>query len=251
MKYLFLLFIVVLVSCSPESGEKLPPPQEIIMVEKISDMDTIESGIDAVPDINGIFIQWYLIMEANIESYNIYRKGWEENTFSRIATIPVEGVISSFDTIYSYIDADTSLVLNIPEYIYYYYVTATNIDGVEGYKPDSLTQSRYLLWHKPITNETQQNITINEQPILSWYYQNTIPPNYYIIRIENLWTEKLIWTGQFQDQELDGDVEVDLSAVPNPPEYQSGTMYRWRIDAVGTDPLFGGSESKWKTFTVQ
>ncbi len=248
MKYLFLLFTVVLISCSPDSGEKLPPPQGIIMVEKISDMDTIESGIDAVPEFDGIFIQWYLLKDPNIETYKVYRKGKNESIPSSIATIPVEGVISSFDTIYYYIDADTNLVLNNDESIYYYYVTATNTDGVEGNKPDSITQTGYMLLSKPITN-TSLDITINEQPVLSWRYPDS-NPNFYIIRIENSSTGKLIWTRQFQTG-FGWDDGIDLSTVSNPPVYQPDTRYRWRVDAVGPNPLFSGSESEWNSFFVQ
>ncbi len=222
-------------------------PDSIIMVKKNSDMDTIESGIDAVPDTDGIFIQWYLLNDPNIETYNIYRKTKNESYFYRIATIPVEGVISPFDTTFFYIDADANLILNNNEYTYYYYVTAINEYGLEGSLPNKI--EGYLLLSKPITNTTP-DITIYEQPILEWSYQYLIP-NDYIIRIENSWTEELLWTKQFQTQDFVWDVVIDLSSLSSPPIYQSGTTYRWRIDAMGPDPLFSGSESEWKTFTVQ
>ena len=122
---------VAFLSCDPNSNNKLPPPQQVQMIEKLTDLGSVEKGIDAIPDKDGIHLEWYLLNDPDITQYNIYRKLKNEAVFSKIISIPVENVISPFDTTFSYVD-DDSLVMNNTEFIYYYYVTATNRDGVEG-----------------------------------------------------------------------------------------------------------------------
>jgi hypothetical protein len=250
MKLIFIVVVLLfsLLACNPNNEGKLPPPDEVVMVEKYTDLGAIEHGIDAVPDEDGIYVEWYLLADPDVTSYNIYRKLKNESIFKRLTSISVENVISPFDTVFSYID-DENIVLDNSEFVYYYYVTATNRDGVAGPVPDSTTKFGYSLLNKPSTNVTP-DISSSEQPILIWQFQGGNIPNYYIIRIEDQILESLIWTRRFQNENLERDKVKDLSTVTNPPVFQSGSIYRWRIDAVGPDSLYSGSESNWKTFFV-
>ena len=250
MKLLYFVLIIVFfqIACNPNNEGKLPPPAEVLMVEKHTDIGVVEHGIDAVPEKDGIYIEWYLLQDPDVSSYNIYRKSKNESIFSRLTSIPVENVISPFDTIFSHIDAE-NIVLDNSEFVYYYYVTASNRDGVEGPVPDSLLQHRYMLNIKPETQDIN-NITIGEQPVFSWDFLTEPVPYYYIVRIEDEVADTLVWTRRFVNSELDRALVLDLSTVSNPPLFQSGSIYRWRIDRVGPDSLFSGSESNWKTFCV-
>jgi hypothetical protein len=250
MKKLYLSFIIIVLSvaCNPNNEGKLPPPAEVLMVEKFTDKGAIERGIDADPDYDGIYIEWYLLNDPNISSYNIYRKLKNESIFSKLTTITVEGDISPFDTVLSYIDQH-NLVLDDNEYVYYYYITATNKDGVEGPEPDSLTQQRYRLLPKTIT-EITPDIKSNEQPIFIWNFPENYIPNYYIIRIENAITDTLVFVRRFLNDHYTVHDEKDLSTIFNPPVFHVGSYYRWRIDIVGQDSLYSGSESRWKHFNV-
>ena len=244
---IFVLSLTILFSCDPNNSGKLPPPQQVQMVEKLTDLSEIERGIDTVPDRDGIYIEWYLLADPDVTSYNIYRKLKSETIFSKIATIPVENVISPFDSTFSYID-DDNIVLDNSQNVYYYYVTATNRDGVEGSAPDSLTENHYLLYSKPQT-ENHPDINAQDQPVFRWRFQGIIPDNY-IIRIENQVTENLIWIRKIRIVDYVPDQTKDLSTIANPPEFQPQSIYRWRIDTVGPDSLFSGSESNWKSFLV-
>lgn len=250
LKHLSFFLIILWISCSPESDSKLPPPQQVVMVEKTTDLGVVEHGIDADTEKDGIFIEWFLLTDPDVESYNIYRRSKNQSLFSKIATINIKGIITPFDTTFSYVD-DDNLRLDDEDYVYYYYVTATNKDGVEGPKPDSLTRTRYMLLSKPSTYDVQNTVTINEQPIFSCVFQGGIIPNYFIVRIEEDVTQNFVWARRFENSNLDVDPSIDLGSVLNPPAYQQGVYYRWRIDAVGPDSLYSGSESEWKSFQVQ
>lgn len=235
-------------ACNPNNEGKLPPPAEVMMVEKYTDLGSIENGIDAVPDQDGIYIEWYLLKDPDVTSYNIYRKLKNESIFTKLTSISVEGVISPFDTIFSYID-DDNIVLDNSEFVYYYYVTASNRDGVEGPAPDSLLIHRYMLNIKPETQDIN-NLNVGEQPIFTWDFLSEPVPFYYIVRIENEVADTLVWAKRFINASLDRALVLDLSTVSNPPVFHSGSIYRWRIDRVGPDSLYSGSESNWKTFFV-
>ena len=107
----------------------------------------------------------------------------------------------------------------------------------------------YMLLSKPLT-EDAPIINGNEQPVFTWHFQGGNIPNYYIIRIENQVLQSLHWTQKFLNEGLDRDKVKDLSTLSNPPQFQAGSIYRWRIDAVGPDSLYSGSESNWKTIFV-
>jgi len=247
MKKLFLLIIVLIVnlSCDPNNGGKLPPPGKVLLVEKFTDLGNTERGIDAVPERDGIYIEWYLLSDPDVTKYNIYRKFQVSSIFTKLTSIQVENEISPFDTVFSYID-DEHVVLDNADSLFHYYVTASNKDDVEGPASDT---TGYMLLTKPLMEDIQ-NINNNEQPVFSWHFQGASIPNYYIIRIEDQVLKSLLWTQRFQNENLDRDKVKDLSLITSPPIFQSGSVYRGRVDVVGPDSLFSGSESNWKTFFV-
>lgn len=248
MKILIKVLIIMIfqIACNPNNEGKLPPPAKVIMVEKFSDLGNTERGIDAVPERDGIKIEWYLLDDPDITHYNIHRKVKVGKSFSTLTSIPVGNDISPFDTVYSYIDYD-KMVLDNSDSLYYYFVTSTNKDGINGPNSDTLS---YMLLSKPLTEDIA-NINSNEQPVFKWYFQSELPPNYYIIRIENVVADTLVWARRFLNVGLGRVKEHDLSTVVvNPPVFRSGSLYRWRIDAVGPDSLYSGSESNWKTIIV-
>jgi hypothetical protein len=247
MKILYFIMILTLIflACDPNSSGELPPPEKVLMVEKYTDLGVVEHGIDAVPERNAIYIEWHLLDDPDITAYNIHRKFKVASLFSKLISIPVENNISQYDTVYSYTDDDNIKIEN-SDSLYYYYVNATNKDGVVGPNSDTLS---YMLFTKPETYIIQ-NFNSDEQPVVSWDFLTEPVPYYYIIRIEDELADTLVWARRFVNAELDRDPVKDLSNVLNPPKFHAGSTYRWRIDRVGPDSLYSGSESKWKTFFV-
>jgi len=250
MKYILFLIPMIIFSCSPEGENKLPPPAAVEMVVKTTDLGFIERGIDAVPGSDAIYIEWYLLKDENVISYSIHRKNKDNDlSFSKIETINVENNITPFDTTFSFIDIN-NVDVNTE---YYYYVTATNKDGIEGADPDSLTENHYMLLSRVVTYDILDTVFVNNLPVLSWSYQSDLQTYYYIVRIEELISGRLVWVQQFERPAFHTFEELDLGdqvLVPNPPVLERSVWYQWRIDKVGPDALYSGSESDWKSFVV-
>ena len=88
-------------------------------------------------------------------------------------------------------------------------------------------------------------------PIFQWTIENN--PDYYILRIERFLDRRLHFVGIIQSNYLN-DIE---SFDPNSPnsiymnDFIPGVEYWWRVDCIGDDtPLPSGSESNWKSFSV-
>ena len=68
---LILLYIIIFLYCCKTEGPNLPVPDAVMMVPKFPDTSAVELGIDAIPEYDGILLQWYRSNDRNIEYYNI------------------------------------------------------------------------------------------------------------------------------------------------------------------------------------
>ncbi len=237
---------IFLMACNTGGDPKLPAPDKVQMVPHSFSDDTlaIERGIDAVPESDGIYLAWYSLRDNNTRQYNIYRRRDDETFYKRIKVIDLEIESPPRDTTYSDDNADAGLNLNT---YYYYFVTASNKDGLEGLAGDTL---KYKLLDKPVTRFPDgDEMPVDSLPILKWEFVDIY--NLYILRIENSF-KQLQYVGVFQSN-YDNNLQTlnleDEEKVPNFPELQPGT-YQWRIDLIGDDEDTSGSESDWKTFTI-
>jgi len=248
MRYFFyFLPIVSIIACSDTGGPTVSEPGSVVFVAKTADTDSVEQGIDAVPDQNGILLEWETLKEENLKYYDIYRQRDGETYFKKIKSIDIETASTGEAT--RYIDDPNDIIFNIYNF---YYIRAVNKDGISGAPSDTV---QYKLMQKPILVRPKGE-TITGLPIFEWNFPDVIPDSY-ILRIMEEFTERIIFVREFQTEEYFSEQSLDLATKANPPEFISGFTYRWRIDSVGAGIIrnddgselnYSGSESEWSTF---
>jgi hypothetical protein len=238
------LIIIILYGCKSEEPN-YPVPDPVVMVAKSPDTSAVEQGIDAVPEYDGIQLQWYRLPERGIESYNIYRKSPDDTYFKRIAAKKIDDTqASGSDTTF----LDTSVVVYQD---YFYYITATSKDNKEGMPGDTVS---YRLLEKALTIYPDGQLNIEGLPVFQW--NTTDKPDLYILRIERDFDNKLCFIKIVQTNYLiemetydPGESEADSIEFFSEVIPGSGITYKWRIDCMGDDsPIPSGSESEWKYF---
>lgn len=236
-KLLALLIPFVLFCCSNTEEPELPVPAKVKMVPHTDDMAEFERGIDAVPESDGIQVQWFDSNDRNVEAYRVYRMNENETFYALIKSIDLEKASAGSDT--TYIDNDPNLKLDSYNY---YYVTAVNADG-EGPPSDTV---RYKLLEKPET--TGPSGIIDSIQSFNWFFP--VIPDTFILRIEEVFTKRIHFIRKFQSNYDQQWQELNFSQIEDPPIFNSTWTYRWRIDIIGTDSETSGSESEWLTFSI-
>jgi len=250
MRYLFyFLPIIVFIACSDTNGPVTEEPGRLTFVPKGPDTAIVERGIDAVPDKVGILLEWFKSNDNSIRYIDIYRQKGSETYFRKIRTIDLETASAGNDV--SYIDESDDVGINVYNE---YYLRALNNDGVEGQPSDTV---QYNLLHKPDLSRPNGE-TIIGLPVFFWkFYEEDPLPHIYILRIQEEFTNRVVFVREFQVNYDSHDQSLDLSEVENPPTFVSGFAYRWRIDSVGPGILdpddpdrknYSGSESLWFSF---
>ena len=246
MRYLFyFLPIIVLTACSDTNGPVTEEPGRLTFVPKGPDTAIVERGIDAVPDKDGILLEWFKSNDNSIRYIDIYRQKDGETYFRKIRTIDLETASAGKDV--SYLDDSDDIGINIYNE---YYLRALNSDGVEGQPSDTV---QYNLLQKPILSRPNGETVIG-LPVFYWDFPDVIPDSY-ILRIQEEFTNRVVFVREFQVKDYFHDQSLNLSEVENPPQFVSGFTYRWRIDSVGAgidpddrDKNYSGSESRWFSF---
>ena len=249
MRYLlYFLPIIVYIACSDSNGPNTNPPASLKFIAKGPDTAIIEQGVDAIPDKDGVLLEWGKSGDQNIRYIDVYRQRENETFFRKIWTIDLETASAGDDV--SYIDDSDDLGINIYNY---YYLRTRNSDDVEGQPSDTV---QYNLLIKPELSRPNGE-AVDELPVFYWNFPDVIPDSY-ILRIQEEFTDR-VFVKEFQVTEYFSNQSLDLgdpTIVENPPQFVSGFMYRWRIDAVGPgilnpddpDKNYSGSESQWFTF---
>lgn len=234
----YFLPIVLFIACSNPGDPVVIDPGRTTFVPHSPDTSAVERGIDAVPETDGIYLEWYDIKSPDIKYFDIYRMREGETYFKKIKTIDLATASPGMDT--TFVDNPENIVFNVYNY---YYIKAIYKDDVEGEASDT---AAYNLMHKPVLVRPSGEV-ISGIPVFVWNFPGVIPNNY-ILRIEEVLRNKNIYTREFQVTEFFNDQSLDLAEVGDAPQFQSGFTYRWRIDHVGTDAMTSGSESNWFTF---
>ncbi len=242
---LFLFFI----------GCELPiekePPAVPVWVNKSQPQDSVETGIDAIPEENSIFLNWHPVMDEDMEGYQIYRADItddldhnEEEYFELIGLINIYHN-PEFDTLFY--DEDVQI-----KKLYRYYIRAFDYD-------DNLSQPSDTIEYKLIEKATLITPTdkeaVSTSPVFKW--RNTARTNEIVIRLEEFPAGNVVWITRFNspgyaEEIVEKRYNFDQSAKHS--TLKPGQQYRWRIDCIaftnpdGTD--LEGSESVWQYFTV-
>jgi hypothetical protein len=245
MKKIFpFLFVILITGCDNTQTPELPVPAKVLMIPHSDDLAAVERGIDAVPESDGIRLQWFDSHDPNLKIYSVYRRKTKETYFRVIKTIDLETAFPGQDTVYT--DNDPDLPLNSYNY---YYVTGTNKDDLEGAPSDTL---KYKLLEKPQTF-LPNGQSISGLPVFYWSFPATVTPDSFILRIEDDLYHSLFYAAKFGSDYDQPEQTLDLSdttRIPDPPVFNSGQSYRWRIDSVGPDAETSGAESAWLIFFI-
>jgi hypothetical protein len=229
-------------SCKDE-GSKTDPPGRVIIVEKEpgveAEADTLEKGIDAIPGLNAIFMEWHPNKEENLAGYSIYRsESFNVNFVSIGKVVKYHNAIDSF-----YIDDNDSINTR-----FYYYIRAFNDLDQYGDPSDTIT---YKLLDYPILSDPNQANRSNS-PQFVWYFgPESQVPHSFIFRLQKKVNEVYI-NYYTKVNELGDDYDYDqvweLNEITDLDSLMPG-IYQWRIDPIGSEP-FHGSESDWRGFPV-
>ena len=225
-----LLFIL---NCAEKSTQPEIIPDPVQLIQSSSPFDKIERGIDAVPDVDGIYLEWHDTDDPSVEFYEIYRGEDPEDRF-----IPV-GKIFHPDT--SFQDEEVELFTR-----YYYYVLAVSDLDARSESSDTLD---YTLLAKP-TNLSPSGIWQDVTPLLRW---DNVQEDQYLVRIEDDLLDEIVWMKVVQSSYGETEsVEVghDTTAIVQIDSLSRQRDYIWRVDVI-RDVNNIGSESNWKSLRIE
>ncbi len=236
LKFSFILIFLglILQQCS-DATNKPEPPARVELVPKTADTLAVEHGIDAVPESNSIFLEWHPNQEKTLAGYAVYRSETPDKNFAQVKKIA--SAAGGKDT--TYVD---SVALNMR---FYYFVRAYDTEDQYGDPSDTVN---YKLMEKA---ELLAPVgpSANPNPVFQWNFGPSGAPSF-IFRLE-----KLIGNNRYGTLLTDSHSPTynnpeswQLSLLGYPQPLTSGE-YRWRIDVDAGNNF--GSESNWKTFTVQ
>jgi hypothetical protein len=232
----------LLFACTDTTGADSQLPSRVSMVMRSQDTASVEVGIDAVPENDGIQVQWHKVYHPALKYYHLWRKGEHDLTFTKIKVIDPERSSQGGDTTY----VDTDIIIRPPRY-YRYYVAGANAEGKEGAPSDTVA---YMLLEKAVLESPSQQ-AIEGDFVFKWIFSGDAPPQYYILRIEEEFTKKLAYSNIFWNNNfIPGLDTLNLSEKEPDLAFPKGN-YRWRIDCIGEDAETSGSESQWLRFIIE
>jgi hypothetical protein len=237
---IFFICLCLLSACNSNTGEDNQLPSRVMMVMRSPDTASVEQGIDALPESNNIQVQWHKSYHPALKYYHLWRKAGNELYYRRIKIIDPERTSQGGDT--TYIDT----VLDTLKW-YNYFVAAANKDGNEGAPSDT---ARYMLLEKATLESPDQEV-IDRDYIFKWEFNGDVPPQEFILRIEENFTKKVVYSRIFWNENLlPGLYTFNLSEKEPDLAFPRGN-YRWRIDCIGEDAESSGSESGWLHFSIE
>ncbi len=231
-KFIFLLiFSVIFLTfhCKPKnSNQAVQNPQPPVMVPKSSETAGKEKGIDAVPEADAIFVEWFSTKDETVRHWKLFRRDSQQG-FELIITL------TAVDT--SYLDENVETGKR-----YFYFLTAVNAAGLESLPSDTVS---YKLLPKPVN---LGNI-LTVRPDFEWHFIG-VPPVLYVLRLFQNPSKRLIWLSQVTpNYGATEHVRFNWDGKAIEDSLQRGISYYWRVDEIGAE-LNCGSESNWKIFTI-
>jgi len=226
-----LLFVTVitilLLACNVNKSSNLP--EKVILVPNSGERSIEETGIDAVPEKNGIFLQWNKSSDQITVGYRIYRAADQKNNFQIIGTVT--------DTFFT--DENVGFYIR-----YYYFVTGISSNDEEGISSDTLS-------YKLLKKAQCINPKDNSSPVPEFQWQDPNNEDINLLRVINAETEEYVWIYALEHNydnfkkvvfNVDGKAGID-SLIKN-------KTYMWRVDVLGSSDN-SGSESFWNSFKIQ
>lgn len=242
MKYsFFLIFILVFLNfhCSSE-GERLgEKPSPVVMIEGVSDTSPVEQGIDAIPEGNGIQLEWMPSTDPYVIGYELYRSEKRYESYQLVADV---NILKKRDSLY--VDLLDASMINRRVYYYMYTISDTDL------KSDASDTLTYMLIQKAENLLPQGNIS-ESKPVFEWKDINSPPKDFYVIRLKEAVTDEMIWIARVRSDYADRDTLLYNSnggAVLD--SLIQGVDYLWRIDVIGSEEN-SGSESSWHFIHIQ
>jgi hypothetical protein len=230
--FLILSTIFAIFNCSKKINQSSLRPPKVSMIPAVADTSRIERGIDAVPNLNAIRIEWYLSSDERVTGYEIYRRETQGVKFAKIWTA------AENDTFYE------DIVPKIGTR-YYYTVLAVNDEDLRSETGDTLS---YMLLKKA-TGMDPNGESAGTKPVFIWTDPNQ--QHEYIIRVEENIGHRTVWItvvpSDYTPQPQSAIFNFDQKAVVG--ALVSGKEYRWRVDVRGQNN--SGSESEWVALKIR
>ena len=252
---LSILLIVCLYPACTELEDAVKP-RTPLMVPQENWMTLTEKGIGPIGDFNALRIQWFRSRDADLSSYFIYRA---------VDTSRMEDALefSVLDTHFLYTFnpniADTEYVdyRTFLGEMQYYFIRAR--DDAGNLSPPSDTV-RYRLALKPYLIHPDGREETVLPVAFEWKYSADFryAVDYFIIQVENVSRNQLIWTRGVSRTAYDGSSQIlpyndDGNALE--PNLSSRSTYRWRVHAAGVADAEGisseGALSQWIEFKIK
>lgn len=223
--FYFCIMVALFCHCHKKATDSSPYVQPPRFVPAAADTVEIEAGIDAVPESDAIFLQWY--KNSQYHGFRLSRRAQDEKVFSVIAEL------SQSDS--SYLDPVT---INVR---YYYYLQACDEEDHWSEPSDTVN---YLLLPKAIA----LNIVFTTPMEFSWKIKGINPPRF-IVRLYDEASDELIWLSKVASSYQGGEekIKYNWDGKAKLERLISGKRYRWRVDCLDNTPNTG-SESNWHRF---
>lgn len=255
-KLLFIFLAGIILACGQDKNEDTTPPKKPVFVYKSLDSAIVETGIDAVPETNGIRTEWFLNAENDLDFYTIYRRKDSVNTmFSTLTSIEANSK-DFLDSLLVTQGEDSGLVKQYLFFVddsvttgqnYEYYIRAFDKSGNPSPPSDTVS---YRIEQKPNVLEPKKQTNL-QTPFLKW---NWNPLNFpqFLVKVRDTFG-KLIWIYQNIPNEFTEDYKVIFNedGKAKIPFLNQNEKYSWRIDGIGSyNEPFSGAESAWEEFIV-
>jgi hypothetical protein len=223
--------LIALLGIAAACRESVTRPEAVVprprFVSAAADSAAAETGIDAVPEEDAIFMQWY--RDAALSGFELYRRREGEKEFARLASL------SSSDS--SFLDR-----AGVGPRCYYY------LRGVD--ESGRLSAPSDTADYQLLDKATALLVTAADTLRFSWGL-SSMRPAAYLLRLEEDESGAVIWisslepafSGTRESAFYNQDGRAKRALLPH------GIKYRWRVDCVGASP-HSGSESAWQRFTL-
>lgn len=217
--------------CTEKSTQPEIKPDRVRLVQAGSPYDHAERGIDAVPESNSIYLEWYDPDDQSIAFYEIYRGEDPEERFNPVGKV--------YDPDTTFEDESVDLFTR-----YYYYVLAVSDLDARSEPSDTLF---YSLLEKP-TNLRPSGVIESPKPQLSW---DDIQAHWYLARIVDDGLGETVWMAEVESQYADRvTVNFDSAQIIIMDSLVRNRDYNWRVDVLGQETN-SGSESQWVPLRIE
>ncbi|NOY77629.1 MAG: hypothetical protein GXO76_07155 [Calditrichaeota bacterium] len=207
-QFFLLLFVInfsILFCKSNSSGPEIKKPDPPVIVPKSAENSLIEKGVDAIPETDAIFFEWFHSGEK-IQAWNIYKKEGKTGHFRLLSHV------SPGDT--SFVDQNVTVGVR-----YWYFLTAGGSNGEESDPSNTIT-------YKLIPKAGSLGNTRDVRPIFEWR-SSGVAPMYYILRLYKNPKHTPVWITMvypgFQGQRETVAYDADGSALEDSLERNGPT----------------------------